>query len=402
MSTLTFDYRAIDKLGKARRGVTSAANQAEAYRRLVALGLMPLKLSVATPRSNPLAGSGKVGTRELAQFTYQLGVLVSARIPISDGLLSIAGQEKDLKLKALIFDLAKRIESGEQLALAMDAHRKALGDVYVATVRAAERSGNLPKVLEHLSDMLERNLETGRMVRSALMYPVCVITVLTGAMLFLVGFVVPKFAKMFAGRGQKLPSFTEFLMVFGNSVQSYWYLYLLGIAGLVVALRMAWVHPRGRVRLDSLLHRVPYISRILVGLAISRFCRIFGVSLSSGLGLIESLDLAGKASGRPLLLGDVTRMVSQVRTGGHLTQVMGDCDYLTPFTKRMLAAGEQSADLPRMCGVVSRHYDRETGHLTKNIGTVIEPVLIVGIALMVLVIALAIFLPMWDMVKIVG
>jgi type II secretory pathway component PulF len=402
MTALSFDYRAVDKFGKIRRGITSAPSQADAYRRLLSLGLVPVRLEPAADGPLGTRRSKRVKLGQLAHFTYQLGVLVSARIPISEGLVSIAQQEQEPRMREIITDLARRIESGEQLAIAMDHHRGALGDVYIEAVRAAERSGNLPRVLEHLSDMLERSLETVRMVRSALMYPICVVSVLTLAVVFLVSFVVPKFAKMFQSRGQKLPVFTEALMALGQSVQDFWYLYLVLIGGTIFGVRWAWRNQELRPKIDALLHKVPYLKSILVGLAISRFCRIFGVSLASGLGMLESLDLAGKASGRPLLQRDVARMVAQVRTGGRLTDVLAGCGYLTAFAKRMLAAGEQSAELSKMCGVVSRHYDRETGHLTKNIGTVIEPVLIVGIAVMVLVIALAIFLPMWDMIKIVG
>lgn len=402
MSALSFDYRAVDKLGKVRRGITTAPTQADAYRRLVALGLVPIALFESSDEPAGKARAKRVKLGVLAHFTYQLGVLVSARIPISEGLMSIAQHEHDERMRAVIMDLARRIEAGEQLAVAMDHHRGALGDVYIEAVRAAERSGNLPRVLEHLSDMLERNLETVRMVRSALMYPICVVSVLLLAVSFLITYVVPKFAKMFQSRGQKLPMFTQALMTVGQSVQDYWYIYLAVIIGGFFGARAAWRNPVIRPKIDHAFHKVPYLREILSGLAISRFCRIFGVSLASGLGMLESLELAGRASGRPLLQADVGRMVSQVRTGGRLTDVLAGCAYLTSFTKRMLAAGEQSAELSKMCGVVSRHYDRETGHLTKNVGTVIEPVLIVGIALMVLVIALAIFLPMWDMIKIVG
>lgn len=404
MTALAFDYRALDRVGVVRKGVTSAATQVEAYRRLVALGLTPVTLKPAASGDGVLArgANRRMRQKELAQFTYSLGVLVSARIPISEGLLSIAQQEKDRRTRDLILDLAKRIESGEQVATAMNAHRGKLGDVYIETVRAAERSGNLAKVLEHLSEMLERTQETTRMVKGALMYPICVVSVLSLAMTFLVAFVVPKFAKMFASRGAKLPFFTQFLMDAGLSIQNYWYLYLIALGGLAFLVRWLWANPNTRTKMDAFFHKVPYLREILVGLAISRFARIFGLSLSSGLGLIESLDLAGKSSGRPLLMRDVAKMLQQVRTGGRLTDVLNSCSYLSPFTKRMFAAGEQAAELPRMCGVVSQHYERETSHLTKNIGTIIEPILIVGIAGMVLVIALAIFLPMWDMVKLIG
>jgi MSHA biogenesis protein MshG len=406
MSAVTFDYLALDKAGVKRRGQATAANKGEAFRKVAGLGLTPLSIMPAGNRMAGIGGislrSSRIRTKDLSNYTYQLGVLVSARIPISEGLVNIAQQETDPRLKTLVIDLAKRIQSGEQLAVAMEAHKEALGEVYVETIRAAEKSGHLAKVLEHLSEMLEKSQEQSRMVRSALMYPICVVSVLALAVLFLCGFVVPKFAKMFQSKSLKLPLFTELLMAFGVSIQNYWYLYILGIGLAIVGFRLAWLRPGGRAAIDRLCHKIPYLKNILIGSTISRFSQIFALSLQSGLGLIESLDLAGKAAGRPLLSKDVTRMIAQVRSGGRLMEVLGACNYLTPFTKRMLIAGEQSAEIPRMCAVVSRHYDRETSHLTKNLSTFIEPILIVSIAGVVLVIALAIFLPMWDMAKLVG
>ncbi len=402
MSVATFEYVAVDRAGLKRRGVATAATKAEAFRKVAGLGFTPLSLKPTSAKRSARFGSARISTKDLSNFTYQLGVLVSARIPISEGLVNIAQQERDAKFKELVMDLAKRIQAGEQLAVAMESHMDALGEVYVETIRAAEKSGNLPKVLEHLTEILEKGQEQARMVRSAMMYPICVVSVLALAVLFLCGFVVPKFAKMFESKSLKLPLATELLMGFGLSLQNYWWGYIIGIGALIFALRLVWIRPEGRAMLDRLAHRIPYLKSILIGSTISRFTRIFALSLQSGLGLIDSLELAGKAAGRPMLARDVQRMVAQVRSGGRLMEVLSVCQYLTPFTKRMLIAGEQSAEIPKMCTVVSRHYDRETDHLTKNLSTVIEPVLIVAIAGVVLLIALAIFLPMWDMAKLVG
>lgn len=400
---VTFEFDAVDRAGARRRSTVAAATRAEAYRKVATMGLTPLTIRPAGGPGGPWRlMSRRIRTKELAQFTYQLGVLVQARIPISEGLVGVAQQEKDGRLREVVMDLAKRIQAGEQVAAAMEHHQDALGPVYVETVRAAERSGNLSKVLDHLSEMLERGQEQARMVRSALMYPACVVAVLALAVFFLVGFVVPKFAKMFQSRGLQLPVFTRLLMDLGLSVQGYWWAYLLGAAA--ASALAVWAHgrPAGRAALDAAVHRVPYIRDIIAGATISRFSSIFALSLQSGLGLIESLELAGRSAGRPSLQRDVQRMIGQVRSGGRLTEALAHCDYLTPFAKRMLVAGEQSAELPRMCAVVSRHYDRETAHLAKNLSTFVEPVLIVAIAGVVLVIALAIFLPMWDMAKLVG
>lgn len=402
MSTATFQYRAVDGQGRKQRGSLQASTRAEAVRKVSALGLTPVTIRQAVTTVKARRRGGRVGAKELAHFTDQLAVLVSARIPIAEGLRGMAEQEKPGPLRTILIDIADRITAGESVAAAMTAHEESFGEVYIETVRAAETSGNLSKVLDHLSAMLERGQDASRQVWGALMYPICILGVLLVAMLFLIGFIVPKFAKMFQQRGAELPGLTKGLMLLGNSLQSYWWVYAAAAALAVFGARWFLRTPAGADLADRGLHRVPVVRSILSGVAISRFARVFGITLSSGLGLMECLTMAGKASGRPLLVRDVDAMVEQVRVGGRLSEVLGRCRYFTPFTTRMLTAGEQSAELPRMCDIIARHYERETAQTTKSLGTVIEPILIVLIAGAVLLIALAIFLPMWDMLKLVG
>jgi len=402
MSTaaMQFEYRAIDASGGKRSGSTKASSEQEAFRQLAAQGLTPLQLRMVTG-ARAISG-GKMSLSQLVQLTGQLSVLVSARISISEGLYSIAEQETIPAVRDVVRDVSQRVAAGETIADSLSKHPRVFSEVYVETVRGAERGGTLPKALEQLATMLERQEETRRQVKGALMYPACVTVALSGAVAFLIAYVVPKFSSMFASRGVELPIFTQILQGFGESMQGYWWAYLVAIAGAAFGLRAAWQNPQGRQFIDRLLHKVPYVKKILIGLAIQRFAQVLGVSIGAGLGLIESLDLAGKSAGRPMLSADVERLTVKVRSGGRLSECLPACAYLTPFTKRMLAAGENAAELPRMCGVVARHYERETSHLTKNIATVIEPLMVVIIAGVVMVIALAIFLPMWSMVTLMG
>jgi type II secretory pathway component PulF len=398
MSAMTWEYRAIDAQGAKKTGTAQATTEQEVYRQLTAMGLTPLNLRVSSGKS----GGQRIKLRQLAQLTGQLSVLVSARLSISEGLYSIAEQEPNKAVKSVVKDVATRVASGETIADSLQLHPRAFNQIYIETVRAAEKSGNLPQALEHLAEMLERQEETRRAIKGALMYPCCVICALTAGVTFLIMFVIPKFAKMFAERGVELPIFTRILQWVGVSAQTYWYVYLIAAVGLIFGIRHTWRNPAGRTLIERLLHKVPYMKSILVGLAMQRFAQVLGVSVKSGIGLIESLELAGRSSGRPLLTADIERLTSQVRSGGRLSEGLPTCQYVTPFAKRMIMAGETSAELPRMCGVVARHYERETTHLTKNIATVIEPILVVLIAGVVMIVALAIFLPMWNMVQLMG
>jgi type IV pilus assembly protein PilC len=405
MTQMAFKYQALDRRGSRTRGVLRAQNSSEAYRQVRAAGLQPLKIKPVSTKSWALGRGGRkktVSLKDLSHMTHQFAVLMEARISIIDGLKSIADQEHNQSLRAALVDIADQIAAGNSVTSALEKYRAMFGDVYVETVRAAEVSGNMTEVLGSLAEMLERQHDMNKNVKGALMYPMCVIGALSLAVTFLMIFVVPKFASMFAARGLDLPLPTKMLIAFSAFIRTYWYVIAgVGVGGFW-ALRNAWRKPESRRKIDTWLHSIPFLRDVLKGLAVSRFAQVLGLCLRSGLSLIEALEMSGRASGRPLLLADAEKMRDQVNHGGRLSDVLLACDYLPLFTKRMLAAGEEAAELPKMCTVVSRHYDREVAHLTKNVTTVIEPIMIIGLAGVVLLIALAIFLPMWNMTALVG
>jgi type II secretory pathway component PulF len=400
MNQIAFRYKAVDRDGSAMKGLLRARDRNEAYRQIMASGLRPVKIT-ATGGGGARRKKRKVSAKDLAHFTYQFAVLMEARIPIGDGLRSIADQESHEGLRHVIEQVATEIEAGNAVTHAMSQFSEVFGSVYIETVRAAEMSGNMPKVLNHLADMLERQEETRKSVKSALMYPICVLSAMMLAVLFLVVFVVPRFAELFESRGVDLPLPTQVLVLTTTVVRSYWYAILGLMVGGFFLVRAAWRHDVWRGRIDRWLHKVPYLRDVLRGLAVSRFAHVFGLCLQSGIGLIEALEMSGRSCGRPMLQADAQKMKEQVNHGGRLSDVMLACPYLPGFAKRMIAAGEESAELTRMCSIVARHYDREVAHLTKNVTAVIEPIMIVGLAALVLMIALAIFLPMWNMASLI-
>ncbi|MHC4216887.1 MAG: type II secretion system F family protein [Planctomycetota bacterium] len=401
MSQLTYTYKAIDPQGTKKRGTLQAENQSEAYRQLTSAGLKPIRLTARRAAGGGLR-SGKVGAKELAHLTYQFAVLMEARIPIADGLRSIAEQERNRRLQEVIEDVARQIEAGYSITESLSQHRSLFGEVYIETVRAAEVSGNMVKVLARLAEMLEMRYESNKNISGALIYPICVLVAMVLGATFLMVVIVPKFAGMYESRGVDLPYPTQLLLSTSSFVRTSWPLVLAGIGGAFWAARAAWRSPGTRKKIDTWMHRMPFLREVLRGLAVSRFAHVLGTSLQSGLGLIDALEMAGGASGRPLLQADTEKMREQVKEGGRLTDVMLACAYLPGFARRMIAAGEETAEMPRMCEIVARHYDREVAHLTKNLPTVLEPILIVGLAGVFLIIALAIFLPMWELGSLMG
>jgi len=396
MTALTFQYKAIDEHGVVSKGVVQATDRTQAYHQIVGSGLKPVHLAVA--RRSSLRGKGVTASaKDLARITYQFSVLLEAHIPIADGLRSIAEQESNRHLKLVLEDVAGQIEAGNSVTDALSAHRRLFGDVYIETVRAAEASGNMIEVLARLAEMLDQRYETTKNVKSALLYPTCVIAVLLLAISFLLIVVLPKLTEMYAGRGVQLPAVTRALLGVAEFVQTFWYILLASGLGLLFGVRKAWQNPDTRRSIDRWLHWIPGLREILTGLAVSRFSHVLGISLQSGLGLIEAIEMSGRASGRPLLEIDARKMRDQVKSGGRLSEVLLACKYLPGFARRMIASGEEASELPKMCRLVARHYEREVTHLTKNLATLIEPIAIVFLAAAVLIVALAIFLPMWSM-----
>ena len=396
MSALIFSYTATDESGKRRSGTVRAANQSAAVREVKALGLTPVRIGASRSEKSQRA-RGRVSGRQVAQLTYELGTLLDAAVPLGEGLRAIAEQETNPAVRRMVLRIAQRIDSGASVTEAIAEHERVFGPVYVATIAAAEQSGTMRKALEHLAENLEWQAETGRRINQALMYPAAVAVALTAGTAFLLAFVVPKFTSMFQERGVELPALTRMLDAVGTSLYEQWWVYALVALAAVIGVRSAWASTRGRVVIDALLHRAPFVNRVLRALGVTRFARVFGISLSAGISLTEALEQAGRASGRPTLARETEAMALRVRQGASLTEALSRSRYLPVFAKRMLTAGEEAAELPRMCAVVARRYEREAEHLSKNMGTLVEPALIAVLTGVVLMVALGIFLPMWDM-----
>ena len=395
----TFRYTALDAAGKRSKGTVRASNEQEAFRQIAADGLTPIKVTHAEGKGLSL-GQSKVTAQDIAALTRELSVLVEARIPVARGLASIAEHETKPALRAMVMDIASMIESGKKITEAMSKYKDEFGEVYIETMRAAEKSGSLGRVLEHLAVMLDRAMESAQQMRRALTYPVVVLVFVGIAMSVIVIFVVPRFAAIFSQNGVKLPLTTQVVQILGESIKGYWYLYGGGVAGAVFGTIMAWRTPGGRRWFEEMFLKLPYLGRVMLATTTARFSRVLSIGLGSGLDLVESIEIAGRSSGRPIFQEETSRMAERMRAGDPLDDVLRDSKYLPPFGRRMLGAGKDSKELSAAADVVARHYDRESDHLAKNINTIIEPMMTAAMAAIVLLVALSAFLPMWEMIKI--
>jgi len=393
-----FKYIAIDGTGERVRGRLRGTSEDNVYEQLSRMGSTPLKISECS--SGGAFTQKKITKQEISALTREMSVLVEANIPIARGLFSIAEHEKNQMLKDMVVDIASMIESGSKLTDSFGKYQHVFGEVYIETLKAAEKSGKLGVVMAHLSDMLERNIETSQQVRRAMAYPIIVMCFVALALGVITIFVVPKFAMIFESNGVELPLTTRLIRAVGISVTTYWWAYASGVLSVVFGLRMAWKNDRGRYRLEVILHKLPYIGRMFTAVTTARFSRVMSIGLESGIDVIESLSVAGMSTGRPVFIKECESMCEQMRIGSSLEEVINKCNGLPSFARRLFGAGKDSAELARSGNIIARHYDRLSDHLAKNINTIVEPLMTIAMACIVLIVALSVFLPMWQMIKI--
>ncbi len=375
MATTTFKYQALDVDGTRRSGRIDAGNDQAAFKKLIDQGLTPLTVS-------------------------EMSVLVEASIPIGRGLMSIAEHEKNPALRDMIFDIANMIETGEKITVAFSRYKHIFGEVYIETLRSAESTGQIGPVASHLADMLERNIETGQQIRRALAYPTIVVCFVILALSVIVIFVVPKFATIFEANGVELPVTTRIIRVMGMSITQYWWAYITGILGAIMALRVSWKNEGGRMVIERFLHRLPYIGSMFTAVTTARFSRVMGIGLESGIDVIEAIEIASGATGRPVFQQECLRMCDRIRRGDSLADVISRAKGLPSFARRLFGSGKDSKELARASKIIACHYDRQSDHLAKNINTIIEPMITIAMAGIVLLVALSVFLPMWQMISI--
>lgn len=400
MSATTFKYRAIDADGAKCKGTISASSEQSASEQLSRQGLVPLMLKESSSEFFQLRSSKKVTPFEVSMLTREMSVLIEASIPIARGLMSIAEHEKNPALRDMVIDIASMIEAGEKITVAFSKYQSVFGEVYIETLRSAERTGQLGPVATHLADMLERNIETRQQIQRALAYPIIVVCFVTLALGVIVVFVVPKFAVIFEANGVDLPLTTRIIRFMGDSLTSYWWAYSVAAFTFVVGLRRTWRSESGRFKLEKLIHKLPYIGNMFTCVTTARFSRVMGIGLESGIEVIEAIEIAGSATGRPVFQAECVRMCDRMRNGEPLADVINRAEGLPNFARRLFGSGKDSKELARTGKIIARHYDRQSDYLAKNINTIVEPMITIAMAGIVLLVALSVFLPMWQMISI--
>lgn len=420
----TFEFVAIDARGKESRGSVDADNQNAAISSLKKKGLFPTSITAAgaakdgaLPRAGrpPAAakktsamniqiklpnlnlGSGRVKQKQLMVVTRQLATLIDAGLPLLRGLQVIQRQERHPGLKRIMGLLSESIQSGNTLAEAMAQHPKVYNKLYVNMVKAGEIGGVLDIVLVRLSEFMEKLQKIRGKVISAMTYPAVVMFVATTIMFFLMTKIVPKFKQIFAdllGDANKLPGLTQAVMNASNAIANNTIVVVLGVVALVVAIQLIGKTKAGRFALDKFKLKMPIFGTLVSKTGIARMTRTLGTLLSSGVPILQALTIVRDTAGNEVIARGIQTVHDSVKEGENIAPPMEASGIFPPMVIGMVEVGEETGKLPDMLMRIADSYDEEVDNTVSALSSIIEPLLIVGLALMVGTIVIALFLPM--------
>ncbi|HNX81744.1 MAG TPA: type II secretion system F family protein [Candidatus Omnitrophota bacterium] len=397
----TFQYKARDKYSRLVSGITNADTSDAAANKLSDMGYVPITISQVRQKQTAelLQRFQRVSPEELNTFTRQIYSLQKAGISLVSSLESISQQTKSSYFKGVIDTLSEEIRGGASFSQALKKYPRIFNEIYVSLIKTAETSGNLAAVLERLTILIEQEIDTRSRIKAATRYPILAFGALCVGFLILISFVIPRFALIYGQFNVALPLPTRILIVVSVALHTFWYLFLFVAAGIWVGWHR-FVNSKFGARVwDRVLLSAPVFGPLVSMLIISRFCRITALLMKSGVPILETLELAASASGNVIIAGAVRDIKTSVSQGKGMSEPMKISGFFQPAVIQMVAAGEQTGRMDELLTSVADYYDRETGYMIKNLATYIEPILITVLGCMVLVMALAIFLPMWNLIK---
>ena len=405
MPQSNYVYQAINQRGEKISGKIEAESVENANFMLVSRELIPLQIKEeSTEQSNwlkVLTGAGRVKTTDLVMFTKQFHSMLIAGIPILRIMAIIEAQTESKALKEAMSMIIKDINQGSSLSDAMQKFPKIFDRLYCDMLRAGETSGNLPTVLERLIYIIEHEAKIKADIKSALRYPMIVVIALVIAFVVLLTFVIPTFAKVFTGAGIVLPWPTRVAMILYAFLHNFWYYIVGGILAAVIGLHYYFKTSNGRFVRDSFLLEVPILGPLFKKSALSRFSSIFAILQTSGIPIMQSLTVLSATMGNEALTRAFDNVRERIKEGAGIAIPLKSVKYFTPMVIDMIAIGEESGKIDEMMRAVATHYDSEVEYAVKGLSDALTPILIVGLAAIVGFFALAIFMPMWDLTKLV-
>lgn len=397
-----FLYQARDKKGNLVKGQIEAPNANSAADVLLARQEIPVKITLTDEEKNTdiLEGLfGRVKVDDLVVFSRQMYSLTKSGIPIIRAIVGLADTTHNKVLKKALRDVALQLERGRSLSAAFSSYNKIFPHIAVSIVHVGENTGRLEDSFLQLAEYFERDEETRKRINAALRYPTMVLIFITAAMFLLNLKVIPTFAGMFSKLGADLPLSTKILMTTSEFFVNYWQLLLVAIVSAIMAAKAYVKTDAGRTQWDRYKMKLPFVGSIIERSLLGRFSRSFAMILDAGVPMTTGLSLVAEAVDNRYMEEKIKEMRRQIEKGDSLLRASVSSGLFTPLVLQMIAVGEETGRVDELLSDAADYYEREVDFDLKSLTAKIEPALISFVAVMVLILALGIFTPMWDMMS---
>jgi MSHA biogenesis protein MshG len=402
-----FRYNGRTARGEAVNGSLEADTAEALATHLFARGITPTEIKPVAKSQESVTdvwrrlGFGQPQLTDLILFSRQMFSITKAGLPLLRGIRSIAESTPNPVLREVLGSVIDSLQAGRELSFALGRFPEVFSKFYVSVIRVGESSGTLETAFLRMYQFLTMEKRIRDKVKAALRYPITVLGAIGIAIGIITMWVLPKFAPIFAALPQ-LPWPTRVLMGTSTFASEHWYLVIALVAGLAGAFKLVLRDPVGRYRWDKLKLRLPIVGSIARRASLAQICRSFGLTLEAGVPIIQGLNMIARASGNEYMTERVFALRDGVERGEGLYRTAQTADLFTPLALQMIAIGEETGALSEMLGEVADFYEREVDHDLENLSAALEPILIVSVGGMVLILALGVFLPLWDMAANVG
>jgi type IV pilus assembly protein PilC len=348
-----------------------------------------------------LRGATGVKTKDLAIFTRQFATMINAGLPLVQCLDILATQVDKVAFRTIINAVMHDVEAGSTLAEAMRRHPKVFDNLFVNMVEAGEAGGILDVILLRLATYIEKAEALRRKVKSAMTYPVVVLSVAVSTTIFMLLFIIPTFAKIFADFGATLPMPTRIVLAVSDFLRNFWYVLIVVVIALIVGYRRYVATKSGRRNVDRLMLKIPAIGDVLRKGSIARFTRTLGTLISSGVPILDGLEITANTAGNKVIEEAIMETRGSIREGETIAAPLKGKDVFPPMVVQMIAVGEETGALDEMLNKIAVFYEDEVNTAVETLTSIIEPVMIVVMGLLVGGMVVAMYMPMFKMVQVV-
>jgi type IV pilus assembly protein PilC len=394
-----FAYRGTNQAGGSVSGEQVAASKADLASLLRRQQITVTRVSEKGKEFSWPTFGGGVNSKELAVFTRQFSVMIDAGLPLVQCLEILASQQENRTFQKVLTATRGAVEGGATLSTAMRQHEKVFDALYVNMVEAGETGGILDTILQRLSAYIEKNVKLKRAVKSALVYPVAVLLVAVGVIVLLLWKVVPIFATLFVGLGVDLPLPTRIVVALSNFVGSiFGLLILVVVVGLAVGLKLWYGTPGGRLAIDRGLLRLPLIGVLLRKIAVARFARTLGTLISSGVPILEGLDITARTAGNAVIEKSLLQVRKGLEAGRTLADPLKETEVFPGMVTQMISVGEQTGAMDAMLQKIADFYEDDVDAAVKDLLSAMEPLMIVFLGVVVGGIVISMYLPLFTLI----